>query len=91
MEEGAKYIRVVKDVLMQMEQESESSHHVTDSMRDVVQNIAASSEQNVRVVEQVEKSAEEMRKLVEQTRFDTERSALLIRTLAQVVSKFSVK
>ena len=91
VEEGAKYIRVVKDVLMQMEQESESSHHVTDSMRDVVQNIAASSEQNVRVVEQVEKSAEEMRKLVEQTRFDTERSALLIRTLAQVVSKFSVK
>ena len=56
-----------------------------------MQNIAASSEQNVRVVEQVEKSAEHMRKLVEQTRFDTDRSTLLIRTLAQVVSKFSVK
>ena len=91
VEEGAEYIRVVKEVLMQMEQESTSSHHVTDSMRDVVQNIAVSSEQNVRVVEQVEKSAEQMRQLVEQTRFDTERSALLIRTLAQVVSKFSVK
>ena len=91
VEEAAQYIRVVKDVLMQMEQESTSSHHVTDSMRDVVQNIAVSSEQNVLVVEQVENSAEQMRELVEQTRFDAERSALLIRTLAQVVSKFSVK
>lgn len=91
VEQGAAYIDVVKEVLFQMAQENVAHGQVTDSIRDVVQNIAANSEQNVRVVEQVEKSAEHMQKLVEQARFDTDRSTLLIRTLAQAVSKFAVK
>lgn len=91
VEQGAQYITVVKDVLLQMEQKNSSHGQVTGSIRDVIQNIAVNSEQNVRVVEQVEKSAEQMQKLVEQARFDTDRSTLLNRTLAQVVSKFVVK
>lgn len=91
VEQGAQYIHVVKDVLFAMTNEAGAKTNVTDQMRDVIQNIAASSEQNVRVVEQVETSTKEMSALAQEARYATDRSSLLIGTLAQAVSKFTVK
>ena len=62
-----------------------------EEMRDIIQNIAASSEQNVRVVEAVEDATKKMSDLTQQARYDTERSSLVIGTLSQAVSKFNIK
>lgn len=91
VEEGASYIRVVKDMLLSMAVEHHDQSNVTNQMRDVIQSIAVSSEQNVRVVQQVERATKDMAKLSRQAHYDTERSALLVGTLSQAVSKFSVK
>ncbi|MER2106384.1 MAG: methyl-accepting chemotaxis protein [Solibacillus sp.] len=91
VEEGASYIRVVKDMLLSMSVEQQDQSNVTDQMRDVIQSIAVSSEQNVRVVRQVEHATKKMAELSRQAHYDTERSALLVGTLSQAVSKFSVK
>lgn len=91
VEEGASYIRVVKDMLLSMSVEHHDQFKATEQMRDVIQSIAVSSEQNVRVVQQVEQATKEMAELSRQAHYDTERSALLVGTLSQAVSKFSVK
>lgn len=91
VEQGAQYIQVVREVLFAMSNDVGTQTNVTEQMRDVIQNIAASSEQNVRVVENVEKSTKRMSILAQETRYDTDRSSLLIGTLAQAVSKFTVK
>lgn len=91
VDEGASYIRIVKDMLLSMSVEQQDQSKVTEQMRDVIQSIAVSSEQNVRVVQQVEEATKEMAELSRQAHYDTERSALLVGTLSQAVSKFSVK
>ena len=72
------------------------SHHASqnceiDQMKDIIQSIAASSEQNVRVVDIVSYSAEEMMAQIRRARFDTEHASLVIGTLAHAVSKFKVE
>ncbi|QDP99510.1 hypothetical protein FOH38_02485 [Lysinibacillus fusiformis] len=60
-------------------------------MKDILQSIAASSEQNVRVVNLVSKSTEDMMAQIQRARVDTERGSLVIGTLAHAVAKFQVK
>ena len=90
VEQGASYITVVKDMLLSMSNEKEDQDQITNQIRNVMTNIAASSEQNVRVVEQVEKATQEMDQLTGKVRSDTDRSTLLIRTLSKAVSKFQI-
>ncbi|WP_431027302.1 methyl-accepting chemotaxis protein [Lysinibacillus sp. LZ02] len=91
VEQGAQYIQVVKEVLYAMTAGTNGRANGTDEMRDIMQNIAASSEQNVRVVGAVEDAMKTMSDLTQQARYDTERSSLVIGTLAQAVSKFHIK
>lgn len=91
VEQGARYIQVVKDVLYAMSAETNDRTNGVEEMRDIIQNIAASSEQNVRVVEAVEDATKKMSELTQQARHDTERSSLVIGTLSQAVSKFNIK
>ena len=91
VEQGARYIQVVKDVLYAMSAETNDRTNGVEEMRDIIQNIAASSEQNVRVVEAVEDATKKMSDLTHQARYDTERSSLVIGTLSQAVSKFNIK
>lgn len=88
VEQGAAYIRVVKDVLYEMSVETTNRSVGIDDMRGIMQNIAASSEQNVRVVEQVEEATKEMKELTQRAHYDTERSTLLVGALGKAVSKF---
>ena len=91
VEQGARYIQVVKDVLYAMSAETNDRTNGVEEMRDIIQNIAVSSEQNVRVVEAVEDATKKMSELTQQARYDTERSSLVIGTLSQAVSKFNIK
>lgn len=90
VEKGSEYIHVVRDVLSSMTNEPSKQMSVTEQMRDIIQNIAVGSEQNVRVVENVEASMKKMAELIKSAHQDTERSALLVGTLAQTVSKFHI-
>ncbi|MER1999156.1 MAG: methyl-accepting chemotaxis protein, partial [Lysinibacillus sp.] len=90
VEQGASYITVVKDVLFSMCNEKEDQEQITNQIRSVMTNIAASSEQNVRVVEQVEQTTKKMGELTEKVRSDTDRSKLLVGTLSKAVSKFQL-
>ncbi|SOC02373.1 methyl-accepting chemotaxis protein [Ureibacillus xyleni] len=90
VEKGSEYIGVVKDVLSSMTNAPSNQINVTEQMRDIIQNIAAGSEQNVRVVEIVEESMRNMVELIRSAHHDTERSSLLVGTLSQTVSKFHI-
>lgn len=90
VEKGSEYIGVVKEVLSSMTNAPSNQINVTEQMRDIIQNIAAGSEQNVRVVEIVEDSMKRMVELIRGAQHDTERSSLLVGTLAQTVSKFHI-
>ena len=90
VEQGASFIEGVHAVLMKMSNNA-SQNHETEQMKDIIQSIAASSEQNVRVVNIVSASTEEMMAQIQRARFDTERASLVIGTLAHAVSKFQVK
>lgn len=90
VEKGSEYIHVVRDVLANMSNEPSKQMNVTEQMRDIIQNIAVGIEQNVRVVENVEDSMKKMVELIKSAHQDTERSALLVGTLAQTVSKFHI-
>ncbi|MFJ7950044.1 methyl-accepting chemotaxis protein [Lysinibacillus sp. NPDC096418] len=87
VEQGASFIRDVHAVLMKMSNNA-SQNYETEQMKDIIQSIAASSEQNVRVVNIVSQSTEEMIAQIQRARFDTERASLVIGTLAHAVSKF---
>ncbi|RUL57108.1 methyl-accepting chemotaxis protein [Lysinibacillus antri] len=91
VEKGSEYIHVVKEVLATMTNTPSQQKNVTDQIRDIIRNIAASSEQNVRVVENVEDTMKQMIELIKSAHYDTERSTLLIGTLSQSVSKFHIK
>ncbi|WP_413362863.1 methyl-accepting chemotaxis protein [Lysinibacillus sp. 3P01SB] len=91
VEQGAHHIQIVKDVLYAMSAKTNERTAGTDEMRGIMQNMAASSEQNVRVVEIVGEAMKKMGDLSQQARHDTERSSLVIGTLAQAVSKFHIK
>lgn len=90
VEQGASFIQDVHEVLMKVSNNA-SQNHETEQMKDIIQSIAASSEQNVRVVNIVSQSTEEMMAQIQRARFDTERASLVIGTLAHAVSKFQVK
>lgn len=90
VEQGASFIQEVHEMLMKMSHNA-SQNRETDQMKDIIQSIAASSEQNVRVVDIVSYSAEDMMAQIRRARFDTERASLVIGTLAHAVSKFKVK
>lgn len=90
VEKGASFIHDVHGVLMMMSNNTLQNRE-TDQMKDIIQSITASSEQNVRVVDIVSHSAEEMIAQIQRARFDTERAKLVIGTLAHAVSKFQVK
>ncbi|MFJ7737860.1 methyl-accepting chemotaxis protein [Lysinibacillus sp. NPDC097287] len=90
VEQGASFIRDVHAVLMKMSNNA-SQNFETEQMKDIIQSIAASSEQNVRVVNLVSQSTAEMMAQIQRARFDTERASLVIGTLAHAVSKFQVK
>ncbi len=90
VEQGASFIKGVHAMLMKMSTRS-SKNHETEEMKNIIQSIAASSEQNVRVVTQVSASTEEMMAQIKQARFNSERSSLVIGRLAHAVSKFKVK
>ena len=90
VKQGASFIRDVHAVLMKMSNNA-SHNYETEQMKDIIQSIAASSEQNVRVVNIVSQSTEDMMAQIQRARFDTERASLVIGTLAHAVSKFQVK
>ncbi|MGE7090974.1 methyl-accepting chemotaxis protein [Lysinibacillus sp. NPDC048646] len=90
VEQGASFIHDVHTMLMNMSTIALHNHE-TEHMKDIIQSIAASSEQNVRVVNLVSKSTEDMMAQIQRARFDTERASLVIGTLAHAVAKFQVK
>ncbi|MEE1133066.1 MAG: HAMP domain-containing methyl-accepting chemotaxis protein [Caryophanon sp.] len=89
VERGASYIGEVQHVLEQMSHEGQSEQ-ATEQMRDIVQSIAASSEQNVRAATNVECAMKEMLAIMQRVQRETDRSGLVIRNLAQTVNKFDV-
>lgn len=66
------------------------SEQATEEMRDIIQSIAASSEQNVRAATNVEGAMKEMLAIMQQVQRETDRSGLVVRNLAQTVNKFDV-
>lgn len=89
VERGASYIGEVQHMLEQMSHEGQSEQ-ATEQMRDIVQSIAASSEQNVRAATNVEHAMKEMLTIMQRVQRETDRSGLVIRNLAQTVNKFDV-
>lgn len=89
VERGASYIAQVQHMLEQMSHEGQSEQ-ATEEMRDIIQSIAASSEQNVRAATNVEGAMKEMLAIMQQVQRETDRSGLVVRNLAQTVNKFDV-
>lgn len=90
VEKGSQFIHIVRDVLEDMSNNTYTQEDVTYQMRDIIQSIAASSEQNVRIVADVEKATNKMVGVIQQARNDTDRSSLVIGTLSNTVSKFNL-
>lgn len=90
VEKGSEYIQFVREVLAQMSNNTVSQEDVTVQIRDVVQNIAASSEQNVRIVEKVEQATKKMSDVIQKAKYETDRSTLVIGNLSNAVSKFQL-
>lgn len=86
---GASYIEDVQHMLEQMATEGQSEQ-ATEQMRDIIQSIAASSEQNIRAATNVEEAMKHMLTIMQQVQHETDRSGLVIRNLAQTVNKFDV-
>lgn len=87
---GSEYIRFVRDVLADMSKNTALQEDVTVQIRDIIQHIAHSSEQNVQIVEDVEKATEKMVDVIQHAKFETVRSTLVISALSNAVSKFHV-
>lgn len=88
VEKGSEFIHVVRNVLDNMS--STKRDDVTSQIRDIVQNIALSSEQKVQIVESVEQATENMVKVIQKAKYDTEKSSLVISALTNTVSKFNL-
>lgn len=90
VEKGSDYIHVVQDVLHSMAQASATAPNVTEQLREVIQNIAKINEKNVKTVENVDHSTGKMVELVQNTRKDSEQSSLVVSSLRQILSKFTL-
>jgi len=88
VEKGSEYIHFVRDVLSEMSKNTAAQEDVTLQIRDIVQNIAMSSEQNVQIVEDVENATKKMADVIQKAKYDTDRSSLVIGVLSNAVSKF---
>lgn len=90
VEQGAHYIGIVKEMLSNMNSEESTYRIGVDEMRDIIRNIAANSEQNLKIVEKVEESTTTMREIVQTAEHATYRSTLVIGNLQHTVSKFQI-
>lgn len=91
VEQGAQYITVVKEMLFHLNVGDHATKNDVEEMHDIIRNIAANSEQNLKIVESVEASTNKMRDIVRSSEHATERSTLVIGNLQQTVSKFQLK
>ncbi|BCJ88401.1 methyl-accepting chemotaxis protein [Effusibacillus dendaii] len=90
VEKGANIVEAVKNVLTSMSQTSAANPDVTNQMRDIIRNIAATNEQNFKTVDNVNQSAEQMVHTIQDARNDSEQSSLVVSNLRRLVDKFQL-